>query len=41
MDCLNRNRKQSEMLPLDFSRQLIALLDAVRQEAGIRYPDIE
>lgn len=41
MDCLHRNRKESEILPLDFSRQLIALLDAVRQDAGIRYPDIE
>lgn len=41
MDCLEGRRTESEVLPLDFSRQLISLLDAIRQKAGIRYPDID
>jgi len=41
MDCLSRNLKESELLPLDFSLELIRLLDAIRHEAGIRYPGID
>lgn len=41
MDCLSRNRKESDLLPLDFSLELIRLLDAIRQEAGILYPGID
>lgn len=38
MDCLARSRRQSDLLPLSFSRELIRLLDAIRHRAGIRYP---
>lgn len=41
MECLDRKRTESHLLPLDFSRQLIRLLDTVRDRAGIHYPDID
>ncbi|MFP4209453.1 MAG: hypothetical protein ACLFSC_12480 [Wenzhouxiangella sp.] len=41
MDCLARQQTESHLLPLDFSRQLIGLLDTIRQQAGIHYPGID
>ncbi|TVQ33446.1 MAG: gfo/Idh/MocA family oxidoreductase, partial [Wenzhouxiangella sp.] len=41
MDCLDREQKESALLPLDFSLQLSGLLDAIRQLTGIRYPGID
>ena len=37
-DCLARGRAESPLLPLAFSLKLLALLDAVRQRIGLRYP---
>jgi len=39
MECLAAGKKESDRMPLDFSLQLIRLLDAVREKAGIHYPD--
>jgi predicted dehydrogenase len=41
MDCLRQGRKESKKLPLDFSLQLTEVLDAVRNEAGIVYPEFD
>lgn len=38
MRCLAAGKKESDLMPLDFSLQLIRLLDEIRQEAGIVYP---
>ena len=40
-ECLKNGKKESEKLPLDFSLQLMEVLDWVRQEAGIVYPGID
>lgn len=41
MDCLRQGKRESDLLPLDFSLELMRLLDAVREEAGVRYPGID
>ncbi len=38
MRCVNANQKESTLMPLDFSLQLITLLDHIRKKAGIEYP---
>ncbi|MBK7870149.1 MAG: Gfo/Idh/MocA family oxidoreductase [Saprospiraceae bacterium] len=38
MQCLQEGKAESELLPLDFSLQLMELLDNIRKEAGITYP---
>jgi len=38
MRCLEQGWKESPLLPLDFSVDLIHLLDAIRRETGIIYP---
>ena len=38
MRCLEQGWKESPLLPLDFSLDLMQLLDAIRREAGIIYP---
>ena len=38
MRCVRAGLKQSPLLPLDFSLQLITLLDDIRHTAGIKYP---
>lgn len=37
-ECLRSGKKESARLPLDFSLELMAALDAIREEAGVRYP---
>ncbi|MFO7616317.1 MAG: Gfo/Idh/MocA family oxidoreductase [Bacteroidales bacterium] len=41
MECLDAGLKESPLLPLFFSSLLMETLDRIRQDAGIRYPDIE
>lgn len=36
--CLSENKKESDLLPLDFSLTLITLLDQIREKAGVVYP---
>lgn len=36
--CLAENKKESDLLPLDFSLTLITLLDQIREKAGVLYP---
>lgn len=36
-NCLRENKKQSDLMPHSMSRQLINLLDAIRQKSGIVY----
>ncbi len=36
--CLDKGQKESKLMPLDFSLDLIELLDAIRIKAGIFYP---
>ncbi len=38
MDCLRSSKTESDLLPLQFSNDLTTLLDAIRKEAGIVYP---
>ena len=38
MKCLFNEKKESEMMSLDFSLDLIELLDTIRMKAGIYYP---
>lgn len=38
MRCLGAGLLESPLMPLDFSTQLIGLLDAIRADAGLRYP---
>lgn len=38
---LAEGKKESDLVPLDFSLDLIQTLDAIRREAGIRYPGID
>ncbi len=38
-DCLRSNKKESTQLPLDFSLQLMEVLDEIREVAGIVYPE--
>lgn len=40
MQCLNDGKTESDWLPLDFSLDLIRLLDAVREQTGIQYPTV-
>ncbi len=39
--CLAKGKKESDLLPLDFSIQLMEILDGIRTEAGIFYPGID
>ncbi len=39
MDCLDNNLIESPILPLSFSKDLMEIMDAVRKEANIIYPD--
>lgn len=39
MKCLNEGKTESDLLPLDFTMQLMKLLDAVRNEAGVKYKE--
>lgn len=38
MECLRNEKKESSMMSLDFSLDLIELLDTIRMKAGIYYP---
>lgn len=38
MECLDNNLKESPMLPLSFSLDLIKTLDKIREKAGVTYP---
>lgn len=38
MDCIDRGLKESALVPLSFSRDLLATLDRIRKKAGIVYP---
>lgn len=40
-ECLKRGKKESEKMPLDFSLQLMELLDDIRRMAGITYPGMD
>ncbi len=40
MQCLQEGKTESSLLPMDFSLELMTLLDAIRQEAGIRYDHV-
>ena len=39
MQCLEDQQKESQLLPLDFSVQLIQLLDRIRKEISLSYPN--
>jgi len=39
MDCLDAGKKESEMMPLSVSVDLMEILDKVRKDAGIVFPD--
>ncbi|MDP3313671.1 Gfo/Idh/MocA family protein [Lutibacter sp.] len=39
MECLDKNLKESPILPLSLSLNLMEILDAVRKEAGIVFPN--
>ncbi|OHD17860.1 MAG: hypothetical protein A2Y38_13130 [Spirochaetes bacterium GWB1_59_5] len=39
MDCLDSGKKESPLLPLSFSADLMEVLDRVRKDAGIVFPD--
>ncbi len=39
MRCLEAGKTESDLLPLDFTLQLMQLLDAVREEAGVKYQE--
>jgi hypothetical protein len=38
MRCLDGGLKESPVVPLSFSRDLIGILDRIRKNAGIIYP---
>lgn len=38
MDCLDEGKKESDLLPLKFSADLMSILDHVRKDAGIVFP---
>ncbi len=38
MECMDRGLKESPLVPLSFSRELLATLDRIRKKAGIIYP---
>jgi predicted dehydrogenase len=38
MKCLDKNKKESNIMPLSFSMLLIKTLDTIRQKAGVKYP---
>ena len=38
MQCLQDGKRESDLMPLAFSLELIALLDEIREQTGIRYP---
>ncbi len=40
MRCLNLGKTESDLLPLSFSRDLTRLLDAIRGEIGLVYPNL-
>jgi predicted dehydrogenase len=37
MKCIQNNKKESDLMPLEFSLNLIRLLDKIRHESGIEY----
>lgn len=39
MSCLDKGLKESQVVPLSFSRDLIRTLDRIRNDAGITFPD--
>ena len=39
MHCLEHGLKESPLLPLSFSQDLMAVLDAVRGEIGLEYEE--
>ena len=41
MDCLRKGLKESPLIPLDFSRRLMASMDEIRHQIGVRYPGLE
>jgi predicted dehydrogenase len=41
MSCLNQGLTESKLMGLDFSIQLMKLLDAIRKKCGIVYPDYD
>ena len=41
MKCVRAGKKESSILPLSFSKDLMELLDAVRKEIGLIYPDYD
>jgi len=41
MKCLENRMTESAVLPLDFSLELMGLLDQIRDQCGIRYPGFE
>ena len=41
MHCLEHGLKESPLLPLSFSQDLIEVLDAVREKIGLRYGEDE
>jgi predicted dehydrogenase len=38
MECLDKGKKESEMMPLSLSADLMEILDQVRKDAGITFP---
>jgi predicted dehydrogenase len=40
-ECLRQGKKESEKMPLDFSLQLMEILDDIRRVTGITYPGID
>jgi len=36
-NCLQRDLKESHLLPLDFSLKLIRILDMIRKKCGVKY----
>lgn len=41
MKCVRSGKKESSILPLSFSKDLMELLDVVRKEIGLKYPDYD
>jgi len=41
MNCLAKGLTECPELPLDFSLELIGLLDEIRGQCGIKYPGFE
>jgi len=39
MECLDKNLKESPVLPFSLSLELMNILDAIRKDAGIVFPN--